>query len=410
MAPGGAPRSKRRGRRFESSPMKRGPLFPNWEKAVTPMIKSYGILLAAALAVATVSGCGKPSEATSANDAGQVHVLNWSDYIGEHTNENFTRASGIAVGYGYFQSNRELEDALLTRKSGVDVVVPSSGFIGRQIRAGLFRKLDKAKLPNMSNLDPLLLKATEAFDPGHEYSVPYSWGMVGLGHNTTMIRQRMPDAPVDSWALLFNPKIVARFEDCGVALMDSPVDVMETLLIYLGKDAHTEKPADYADVRKALLAVKPFVKYLSNTDYACDLANGKICLAIGWNMDIEIAQARAETQKTSQDIAYVTPKEGTLLWVDNLAMPIDAPNVDNGLSYINYLLDPHVAAENANYVHTATPNRTALDQNLISEQDRKSSSIYPPKDVMEKSVCARAPSPAVDLLQQEIWSEFKNGL
>jgi putrescine transport system substrate-binding protein len=287
--------------------------------------------------------------------------------------------------------------------------VPSGGFLGRQIQAGVFQKLDKSKLPNLSNIDPVLLKATEAFDPGHDYSVPYFWGTVGIGYNVDKIKQIMPDAPTDSWDLVLKPEVVAKFKDCGVTMLDAPSDVLQSVLIYLGKDPHSDKPEDYAEVQKTLLAVRPYIKYFHSSSYINDIANGEICLAIGWNGDFAIAQSRADEAKNNVHIQYVIPKEGALLWVDNLAMPKDAANVDAALKYINNMLDPQVAADNANFVHYATPNKTARDKGLIAKEDMENPAIYPPENVMSKLAGDKVASPELDKLRTRTWTTVKTG-
>jgi putrescine transport system substrate-binding protein len=346
----------------------------------------------------------------AASGGGKVNVYNWSDYIGEHTNENFTKATGIAVTYDVFDSNETLEAKLLAGTTGYDVVVPSGAFLGRQIQAGVFQKLDKSKLPNLANIDPNIMKATEAFDPGHDYSVPYFWGTVGIGYNVDKIKAAMPEgAPTDSWDLVLKPEIVSKFKDCGVTMLDAPSDILQSVLIYLGKDPHTEKPEDYAEVQKVLTAVRPNIKYFHSSSYINDIANGEICLAIGWNGDFGIAQTRADEAKNGVKIQYVIPKEGALLWVDNLAMPKDAVNVEQGLKYINNMLDPQVAADNANYVHYASPNKAALDKGLIAAEDKDNPAIYPPADVMAKLHGDKVASPELDQLRTRTWTTIKTG-
>jgi putrescine transport system substrate-binding protein len=346
----------------------------------------------------------------AASAGGKVNVYNWSDYIGEHTNENFTKATGIAVTYDVFDSNETLEAKLLAGTTGYDVVVPSGAFLGRQIAAGVFQKLDKSKLPNLANIDPNIMKATEAFDPGHDYSVPYFWGTVGIGYNVDKIKAAMPEgAPTDSWDLILKPEVVSKFKDCGVTMLDAPSDIMQSVLIYLGKDPHSDKPEDYAEVQKTLSAVRPYIKYFHSSSYINDIANGEICMAIGWNGDFGIAQSRADEVKNGVKIQYIIPKEGTLLWVDNLAMPKDAVNVEQGLQYINNMLDPQVAADNANYVHYATPNKAALDKGLIEEADKTNPAIYPAADVMAKLSGDKVASPALDQLRTRTWTTIKTG-
>jgi putrescine transport system substrate-binding protein len=360
-------------------------------------------------APATQEAAATPAPAAGGS-GGKVNVYNWSDYIGEHTNENFTKATGTAVTYDVFDSNETLEAKLLAGNTGYDVVVPSGAFLGRQIAAGVFQKLDKSKLPNIGNIDPNIMKATEAFDPGHEYSVPYFWGTVGIGYNVDKIKAAMPEgAPTDSWDLVLKPEVVSKFKDCGVTMLDAPSDILQSVLIYLGKDPHTEKAEDYAEVQKVLTAVRPYIKYFHSSSYINDIANGEICLAIGWNGDFGIAQTRADEAKNGVKIQYVIPKEGALLWVDNLAMPKDAANVEQGLAYINYMLDPQVAADNANFVHYASPNKAAVDKKLIAEEDQSNPAIYPPAEVMSKLYGDKVASPELDQLRTRTWTTVKTG-
>jgi len=361
----------------------------------------------AAAPAATQEAAATPAPAAA---GGKVNVYNWSDYIGEHTNENFTKANGAEVQYDVFDSNETLEAKLLAGSTGYDVVVPSGAFLGRQIQAGVFQKLDKAKLPNIANIDPNIMKATEAFDPGHEYSVPYFWGTVGIGYNVDKIKAAFPDgAPTDSWDLVLKPENAAKLKDCGITMLDAPSDILQSVLIYLGKDPHTEKPEDYAEAEKVLTAVRPNIKYFHSSSYINDIANGEICAAVGWNGDFGIAQTRADEAKNGVKIQYVIPKEGALLWVDNLAMPKDAANVDGALAYINYMLDPQVAADNANYVHYATPNKVALDKNLIAAEDKSNPAIYPAADVMAKLYGDKVASPELDQLRTRTWTTVKTG-
>jgi putrescine transport system substrate-binding protein len=349
------------------------------------------------------------ASAAPAAAGGKVNVYNWSDYIGEHTNENFTKATGIAVQYDVFDSNETLEAKLLAGNTGYDVVVPSGGFLGKQIQAGVFQPLDTSKLPNLSNIDPVLLKATEAFDPGHKYSVPYFWGTVGIGYNIDKIKQLVPNAPTDSWDLVLNPEYASKLQGCGVTMLDAPSDILQSVLIAIGKDPHSDKPEDYAEAEKKLLAVRPFIKYFHSSSYINDIANGDICIAVGWNGDFAIAQSRADEAKNGVHIQYLIPKEGALLWVDNLAMPKDAVNVDQALKYINNMLDPQVAADNANFVHYASPNKTARDKGLIAKEDLDNPAIYPPADVMAKLAGDQVPSPELDKLRTRTWTRIKTG-
>ncbi|MDQ7246680.1 polyamine ABC transporter substrate-binding protein [Dongia sedimenti] len=340
---------------------------------------------------------------------GPVAVYNWSDYIGEFTNARFQQKTGIAVQYDVFDSSETLEAKLLAGNSGYDVVVPNGGFLARQIPAGRFKKLDKSRLPNLENLDPALMKASEAFDPGHEYSVPYMWGTIGIGYNVAAIKKRMPDAPVDSWRLVLDPKVVSKFKGCGVAIVDAPSDVLLAVLVYLGRDVNTASPEDYAAAQGTLAAIRPFVRYFHASSYINDIANGEICLAIGWNGDFAIAQSRADQARNRIKLRYVVPKEGTLIWMDSLAIPADAPHPNAALAYIDYLLDPQVAANNANYVRYASPNKAAVVRGLINAADLNNPAIYPPRPVMERLASDKLASPEVDRLRMQAWTAIKSG-
>jgi putrescine transport system substrate-binding protein len=338
-----------------------------------------------------------------------VAVYNWSDYIGEFTNQRFQEKTGIAVQYDTFDSGETLEAKLIAGHSGYDVVVPVGGFLARTIPSGLFMKLDKSKLSNLGNLDPALMKASEAFDPGHQYTVPYMWGTVGIGYNAAAIKKRMPDAPVDSWRLVLDPKVVANFKDCGVAIVDAPSDVLLAVLAYLGRDVDTADPEDYAAAANTLTAIRPYVRYIDSSKYIDEIANGKICLAIGWNGDFAIAQARATEARNRIKLRYVVPKEGTLTWIDSLAIPADAPHPDAALAYIDYLLEAQVAANNANYVRFASSNKAAVDQGLINVEDLNDPALYPPRAVMERLVSDKVASPEVDRMRARIWAAIKPG-
>jgi putrescine transport system substrate-binding protein len=343
-----------------------------------------------------------------------VNIYNWSDYIEPTVIEAFTKETGIKVRYDTFDANETLETKLLAGKSGYDVVVPTAYFLQRQIKAGVFQKLDKSKLPNLKNVWPEIEQRLAVYDPGNQFGVNYMWGTTGIGYNVAKAREVLkPDGPIEqamaSWDIVFKPEQLARFKDCGVTMLDAPSDILQSVLIYLGKDPHTEKAEDYAEVQKALTAVRPYIKYFHSSSYINDIANGEICMAIGWNGDFEIAQTRADEAKNGVKIQYVIPKEGTLLWVDNLAMPKDAVNIEQGLKYINYMLDPQVAADNANFVHYATPNKAALDKGLIAEEDKSNPAIYPSADVMSKLVGDKVASPELDQLRTRTWTAIKTG-
>jgi len=338
-----------------------------------------------------------------------VNVYNWSDYIGEHTNENFTARTGIAVRYDVFDSAETVSTKMMTGNSGYDVVVTSGGFLVEQIGAGSFLKLDKSKLSNIGNLDADVMRAAASFDPGNQYSVPYFWGTTGIGYNIDLIKARAADAPVDSLAILFDPKWAAKFADCGIAMLDADDQIVAMALNYLGLDPHSENPDDYEKAGQLLKAVQPYVRYFHSSNYVNDIAGGEICLAIGWSGDFFIAKARAEEAGSNIHIGYSIPKEGTVVWIDNLAIPADAPHPENGHAYINFLLDAKVAAENAAELHMASPNQAALQVGLIGAEDLQNRGIYPSDDVKAKLFGEAKTPMEVKRLRSRLWTEIKTG-
>jgi len=336
-----------------------------------------------------------------------VNVYNWSDYIGKDTLEKFTKATGIKVVYDVYDSNETLDAKLLTGKTGYDIVVPSGGFLVRQINAGLYQKFDKSLLPNLKNLDPQLLKALAGFDPKNEYAVPYFWGTIGLGRNVKMINDRMPNAPVDSLDMIFKPEFAKKFADCGIVLLDSPSDIFQIALNYLGKDPHSTKKEDYDLAEKLLLSIRPYVKYFHSSRYIEDLANGEVCIALGYSGDILIAATRAEEAGKGIKIEYTIPKEGTQLWIDSLAMPKDAPHPKEAHAFINFLMDAQIAADGVNSVTYASPNKAALpyiDQEIVNNPG-----VYPPPEVMARLFGDKEASSDLKKMRTRSWTKVKTG-
>jgi len=348
--------------------------------------------------------------ACSVGDAGSdgedkvVNVYNWSDYIDEAALPAFERETGIAVNYDVYDSNDVLEGKLLAGNTGYDIVVPSGAFFEVQRLAGLFQELDKSLLPNLENLDPRILAKIEAMDPGHRYAVPYLWGTTGLGVNVDKVLERVPDAPLDSWALLFDPAIVSRLADCGVTVLDAADEVSEILLNYIGYDPASH---DLDQLREALAVLEPirqYVRYFHSSQYIDDLANGEVCIALGWSGDIY--QARDDAVD-GVNIKYVVPKESTVLWFDLMAIPADAPHPHNAHLLINYLLQPKVAAANSNATFYPSPNAAAYP--YIDPAITGDPSIYLPEPVFDALFAARATPPRVARIRNRIWTALKTG-
>ncbi|VVP02880.1 MULTISPECIES: polyamine ABC transporter substrate-binding protein [Pseudomonas] len=345
--------------------------------------------------------------AVSVQAAGTVHIYNWSDYIGENTLADFQKETGIKPVYDVFDSNETLEGKLLAGRTGYDVVVPSNHFLGKQIKAGAFQKLDKSQLPNYSNLDPVLLKRLEQNDPGNVYAVPYLWGTNGIGYNVDKIKAVLGVDKIDSWAAVFEPENIKKLQSCGVAFLDSADEMMPTVLNYMGLDANSTNPEDYKKAEAKLLAVRPYVTYFHSSKYIADLANGDICIAIGFSGDMFQARNRAAEAKKGVNIAYSIPKEGGALWFDMLAIPKDAANVKQAHAFINYLLKPEVIAQVSDYVGYANPNPGS--DKLMDESIRTDEAVYPPQAVLDKTYVSIELPPNIQRLMTRSWTKVKSG-
>src|SRR6187402_2473060 len=365
--------------------------------------------------------CGKKEEAPPAaqpantattetfdTDAEKVvNVYNWSDYIEPTVLEDFTKETGVKVQYEVMDSNELLETKLLAGRTGYDVVVPSASFLARQIKTGIYQKLDKARLPNLKNLDADLTKRQEVFDPGNEYAVNYMWGTSGVAYNEGKIKQAMPDAPVDSFAMFWDPKVASKFQKCGISVLDAPSEVVGTVLIYLGKDANSESLDDLKAAEKVLMSVRPYIRLINSSKYIEDLANGEICLAMGWSGDALQARDRASEASKPFTIKYNIPKEGAVMFFDNMAIPADASHVKNAHLFINYMLRPEVAAKNSNFLSYANSN--AASWPMVSAEVKNNPGIFPTPEMMPKLVPDLPESAEFTRVLTRTWTRFRTG-
>ncbi|MNZ50658.1 Putrescine-binding periplasmic protein precursor [compost metagenome] len=339
--------------------------------------------------------------------APRVHIYNWSDYIGENTLAEFQAQTGIVAQYDVFDANETLEGKLLAGRSGYDVVVPSNHFLGRQIQAGAFQKLDRSQLPNWDNLDPQLMQQLERNDPGNQYAVPYLWGTNGIGYNVDKVKAVLGIERIDSWAVLFEPQNIEKLSACGVAFLDSADEMIPAMLNYLGLDPNSQNPDDYARAEEKLRAIRPHVTYFHSSKYIADLANGDICVAAGFSGDVLQAADRAEEAGNGVQIAYSIPREGGNLWFDMLAIPADAKNVREAHQFINFLLQPAVIATISEHVGYANPNLKAGP--LMDAEVRGNTAIYPPQEVLDRLfVSAQLPA-NVQRLMTRSWTRIKSG-
>jgi putrescine transport system substrate-binding protein len=347
------------------------------------------------------------STAVMAQEEPVLNVYNWSDYIAEDTIPKFEAETGIKVNYDVFDSNELVEAKLLAGSSGYDVVVPSGFFLERQVAAGLFKPLDKAKLPNLANMDPDVMAATAAHDPDNAHSVDYMWGTTAIGYNTAKLTERLGDQAIDTWDIVFKPELVSKLADCGVTLLDAPAEIMATALNYLGLDPNSESPDDLKKAEDLLMSIRPHVRYFNSSQYIDDLGNGEVCLSVGYSGDVFIAQAAAADAGAGVEVGYVIPKEGALKWFDLFAIPADAPHPENALKFIDFMMRPDIAAANTNYVYYASGNKAALE--FIDAEVKEDPAIYPTPEVSAKLFTLKAHSPDYDELLTETWQRIKAG-
>lgn len=335
-----------------------------------------------------------------------VHVYNWSDYIDENVLREFEERTGIKVVYDVFDSNDLLETKLLAGGSGYDVVVPGDAFLTRQIQAGVFQKLDKSKLSNWDNLWDEILERTDQFDPGNQYAINYMWGTTGFGYNEEKIRARMPDAPVNSWRMIFDPEVVSKFADCGVSMVDASGEMITTALNYLGEDPDSKDPEVIKKAEAVLQAIRPYIKNFTSSEYIAALAAGDICLTTGFSGDVLQAAARAEESGNGATIKYVIPEEGALMWFDMMAIPNDAPHPEEAHAFINHILDARMIAQATNYVFYANGNKASqayLDDAVLSDP-----AIYPSDAVLKRLFVTTTNPPKTQRLINRIWTRFKS--
>jgi putrescine transport system substrate-binding protein len=336
-----------------------------------------------------------------------VNVYNWSDYIAPGVLEDFTKQTGIKVRYDTFDSNDTLEARLLAGRSGYDVVVPTGYFLERQIKAGVFQKLDRNKLPNLVHLWPQISRALAAYDPGNEYAVNYMWGTTGIGYNVGVARRILGgDGKIDSWDVVFKPENLAKFKDCGVDMLDSPDDILSAALNYLGLNPNSKNPKDLERAAELVAAVRPSVRKFHSSEYLNALATGEICLAVGWSGDIIQARRRA-AEVGGVEIRYSIPDGRAQMWFDNLAVPKDARNVEEAHAFINYLQDPQVAARNTNYI--AFPNGNLASQKYVDKAILNDPTIYPPPEIMVRLYTISANDPRTQRLVNRLWTRVKTG-
>ena len=374
-------------------------LFDNYSRHA--IVKLLGAALVALTAVAAQA---------AAQEEKVLNIYNWSDYIADDTIKNFEKETGIKIRYDNFDSNEILHAKLLAGNTGYDIVVPSAHWAHLQIEAGLLRKLDKSKLSNLGNLDPAIQSELAKLDPNNDHLVDWLWGYTTVGINVGKVKAALGNLPMpdNAWDLVFDPKYISKLKSCGVSFLDSPSEILPPALRYLGKNPSSNVPADYQEAGRLLQKIRPNVTLFSSASYINDMANGAICLAVGWSGDINIARHRAIEAKNGNQIEALVPKTGATLFFDTMAIPSDAPHPQNALLFMNYILRPEVHASLTNKVFYANPNVPSLKYVIKEVRDNKS--VFLSAADMKKMVAPQPLSNDIRRLATRIYTQFKSGL
>ncbi|WP_323120611.1 polyamine ABC transporter substrate-binding protein [Burkholderia alba] len=338
----------------------------------------------------------------------QLNLYNWSDYIAKGTIPGFEKLTGVKVRYDNYDSDDTLQAKMLSGSTGYDVVVPTSNTMAKQIEAGVYQKLDKSKLPNLANLDPVLMKMLADVDPGNQYGVPWAFGTTGIGYNAQAVQKALgAHAPVDSWALVFDPAHMEKLKSCGVSFLDQASDVFAATLQYMGKNPNSTDPADYRAAYEVLKKVRPYITQFNSSGYINDLVNKDVCVALGWSGDVGIAKRRAKEAKRPYDIRFSNAKEGGILWFDVMVVPRDAPHPEAALQWINYVSNPQVNAAITNEVFYPSANRAARP--FVTPAIAQDQAVYP-TDAELSRMSLQKPLPIVIVkLENRLWSQLKAG-
>ncbi|MBP6562121.1 MAG: polyamine ABC transporter substrate-binding protein [Neisseriaceae bacterium] len=351
----------------------------------------------------------KVEDAIKAGGGGYLNIYNWSDYVDPQTVADFGKAQNITIRYDYYDSNEALEGKVLTGKSGYDIVAPTIGFVGRQIQAGAYQKIDKSKIPNYNLISPLLLEKMAVADPGNQYAVPFFWGMNTVGINVDKVKAALgtDKLPDNEWELVFNPEYAKKLQSCGISILDSQYEVLPIALNYLGKNPQSNSKEDLSAAVEMMKQVRPYIKRFSSSGYIDDMARGDLCVTLGYGGDIHIAKRRAQEAKNGVQLKVFAPTSGVGLWVDSFMLPVDAKNLDSAYAYINNALDPKVAAKNGDFVSYAPsslPAKALMNPDFVNEP-----SIFPTDAVLKNSFMLLQKDPETVKYSVRLWQQLKSG-
>jgi putrescine transport system substrate-binding protein len=369
--------------------------------------RAFSLGAAAAGLALGAAACGGRHPAAPETDVQVLNIYNWADYIGYRTIAEFERQTHIKVVYESYDSNQTLEAKMLIGRSGYDIVSTTTAFYSRQIKAGAYMPLDRSKLSNWRYLDPVVLAIQAQADPGNRYAVPYLHAMNGFVYNVDLVKARMPNAPTDSLAMIFDPKVIGHFADCGVTFLDSPEDVIQLALAYLHLDPNSSRVEDLKAAERVVMAVRPFIRTFDSNDYWHQLASKEICLAIAWSSDYSVAQARAREDGTGAHLAFTLPKEGSNITYNAFLIPASAPHAEAAHKFLNFILEPQVIAEITNDIHYGNDNLAARP--FVRSEILSDPAIYPPPEVRGRLYLPVELGPDYDRLRTRVWTHIKTG-
>ncbi len=367
---------------------------------MTLRMRLSGALLGGALAMVLAAPAGSAEDKV-------VHIYNWVDYIGETTIEDFEKETGIKVVYDTYDASETVDAKLLAGSSGYDVLIHAGSFMPKLVEAGIFAPIDRSKLTNYGNLDPEILKIIENWDPGNKYSVPYMWGTVGVTYNLDMVNERIPNAPLHSLDMIFKEEYISKLADCGVSILESPVDVIPMTLGYLGLDPNTESRKDFDKVVEAFRPIREHIKVFDSSNYLNALPNSELCMAVTWSGDYAVAAGRAEEAGVDVNLTYHVPETGVGVWFDVWLIPADAPHPENAHTWLNYMLRPEVIAAATNYTWYANANKAAAE--FVDEEILNDPAVYADEEVMARMWTTKTLSQKGQRYRTRAWSKIKTG-
>ena len=365
------------------------------------------IRIIASATLFTVAACGGDSNSATGSE-NLVNVYNWADAIAPGVVEQFESETGIRVNYDTYAASATIDVKLLTGNSGYDVIFHDNLLASRLIDVGVYQKIDPERLPNLKNLDPEIMQQLDVYESVRGYNTPFHWGTTGFTWNVDLVRERLPDQPMDTAAILFDPEIISKLADCGVSFHDSPTSLLPMALAYLGLDPNAVDEESLAAVQKMLLEVRPYVRYFSNDKYLSDMPNKELCVAMAWSGDYANAIQRSKEVGIDIDLAYSIPKEGGGLWIDGIFIPTDAPHVENAHIFMNFLMRADIAFRNADYSNYATPNAAAIK--LISFDARNNPAIYPDQEALRRTFRVDPHGPMQARALTRVLARVKSGL